>query len=177
MSASTQRLAGDADGQDPRKGFAAILAACVSSGLAGAWFEWVLKSPTAAPAPSPAPHRPSSPASPSSSTPTSPKSPPLALRANSPTLWARNLQLSVPSLFFSLAGVCLCAPVSGAFAKGGLEEAARAASGLWRPFDALVWGVVLNQALGGLLVAMVRRLSLLSRYGEEARALVQEVQD
>ncbi|GAA5853291.1 hypothetical protein JCM9279_003347 [Rhodotorula babjevae] len=167
MSAATQRLKGNAAAQDPRKGFAAILAACVSSGLAGAWFEWVLKSPAAAPSPPPAPTSAPRPSSPSSTTPTppSPKSPPLALRANSPTLWARNLQLSVPSLFFSLVGVALCAPVRGAWAQGegglggGLARAASAAQGLWKPFDALVWGVVLNQALGGLLVAMVVRFA------------------
>lgn len=167
MSASTARLSGDAAAQDPRKGFAAILAACVSSGLAGAWFEWVLKSPTAAAAPSSIPSAPPPPpahgAAPvaagkddGSALPLSPKSPPLQLRANSPTLWARNLQLSIPSLAFSFCGVLLCAPVSDAYAKGGVHAAATALGRTWEPFDALVWGVVLNQALGGLLVAMVR---------------------
>ncbi|GAA5947478.1 hypothetical protein JCM3775_001148 [Rhodotorula graminis] len=161
MAAGTARLAGTADdGQDRRKGFAAILAACVSSGLAGAWFEWVLKSPAASPSPSSALPRPPPPPRDAPSSPDkAPPSPPLALRANSPTLWARNLQLSVPSLCFSLVGVALCAPVSRAWAKGGLGAAATAAQGLWAPFDALVWGVVLNQALGGLLVAMVVRFA------------------
>ncbi|GAA5905439.1 hypothetical protein JCM8208_004279 [Rhodotorula glutinis] len=163
MSASTARLRGDAREQDPRKGFAAILAACVSSGLAGAWFEWVLKSPAVAPSPLPPPppssRAPPPPSSPSSPTPPSPKSPPLALRANSPSLWARNLQLSVPSLLFSLVGVALCGPVSGAWTKGGLGAALGEVKGLWTPFDALVWAVVLNQALGGLLVAMVVRFA------------------
>ncbi|BGP40993.1 hypothetical protein JCM10450v2_005002 [Rhodotorula kratochvilovae] len=156
MSASTARLRGSAGSQDPRKGFAAILAACVSSGLAGAWFEWVLKS---APAPSRPPQAPSKEDTAASDSPRSPRSPPLALRKGSPTLWARNLQLSVPSLVFSFAGVLLCAPVSGAYAKGGVEGALAALGGMWDGFNSLVWGVVLNQALGGLLVAMVVRFA------------------
>ncbi|KAJ8293344.1 UDP-galactose translocator [Rhodotorula toruloides] len=130
--------------QDPTKGFAAILAACLSSGLAGAWFEWVLKSPSSS-APTPA------------ATPDSPKSPSLQLRKNSPSLWARNLQLSVPSLLFSFSGVLLSSPIRNAFEKRGLEEAVRALGGMWTGFTPLVWCVVLNQALGGLLVAMVVR--------------------
>ncbi|BGP25457.1 UDP-galactose transporter [Rhodotorula toruloides] len=130
--------------QDPTKGFAAILAACLSSGLAGAWFEWVLKSPSL---PAPAP----------SATPGSPKSPSLQLRKNSPSLWARNLQLSVPSLLFSFSGVLLSSPIRYAFEKRGVEGAVWALGGLWTGFTPLVWCVVLNQALGGLLVAMVVR--------------------
>ncbi|GAA6056080.1 hypothetical protein JCM3770_001958 [Rhodotorula araucariae] len=155
MSASTARLTGSAGSQDPRKGFSAILAACVSSGLAGAWFEWVLKS---APTPPPPP-RAASKAEGVVGPPPSPRSPRLALREGSPTLWARNLQLSVPSLVFSFVGVLLSGPVSHAYAKGGVEDALAALGRLWDGFNPLVWSVVLNQALGGLLVAMVVRFA------------------
>ncbi|GAA5918044.1 hypothetical protein JCM6882_008152 [Rhodosporidiobolus microsporus] len=146
--------------QDPRKGFAAILAACISSGLAGGWFEYVLKAPSAA-APPPPPSsstasRPSSPISPS--TPKSPSfPPPPQLRANSPTLWARNLQLSVPSLLFSFLGVLLSRPVWSAWEKHGAYGVIAVLGGMWEGFGPLVWGVVANQAIGGLLVAMVVR--------------------
>ncbi|KAI5480162.1 UDP-galactose transporter [Pseudohyphozyma bogoriensis] len=139
---------------DPKVGLAAILAACVSSGLAGAWFEYVLKSPSP-PLPTsstpgtpvtPSPSSPmiNSPASTSSSRASSRSRP--QLRENSPSLWARNLQLSVPSLCFSLSGVFL-SPEWSQVARFGLLDG----------FTPLVWAVVVNQALGGLLVAMVVR--------------------
>ncbi|BGP17135.1 hypothetical protein JCM10213_005243 [Rhodosporidiobolus nylandii] len=132
--------------QDPKKGFAAIFAACVSSGLAGAWFEYVLKSaPSAPPSPGPTSHSSSDSAKSSRRPPTS------------PSLWARNLQLSVPSLVFSFAGVLLSAPIQRAWAKHGVDGAIQALGGLWDGFTPLVWGVVANQACGGLLVAMVVR--------------------
>lgn len=55
-------------------------------------------------------------------------------------------QLSVSSLTFSAAGIFLCPewPV--------LQQ-----RGLWQGFSVLVWSVVVNQALGGLLVAAVVR--------------------
>lgn len=132
----------DSSGQDQRIGLLAILAACISSGLAGGWFEHVLKSPSARAPPTPS----TSPIKPSFQPPT--PSSPLRLRHNSPSLWARNLQLSVPSLAFSLAGVFLSPEWSRVRKHGPLQG-----------FTPLVWSVVLNQALGGLLVAMVVRES------------------
>lgn len=148
-SSASSTKAANIHPQDPRLGLAAILAACISSGLAGGWFEWVLKSPSA-PAPSPTPSTPSTSTGTSSApgTPVSASSPSTPqLRANSPSLWARNLQLSVPSLVFSLSGVFLSPQLQ-------LSDGFSVAK-VWMGFTPLVWGVVLNQALGGLLVAMV----------------------
>ncbi|GAA5842871.1 hypothetical protein JCM11251_005833 [Rhodosporidiobolus azoricus] len=147
--------------QDPRKGFAAILAACVSSGLAGGWFEYVLKAPSSSPSPAPVPPTPApSPktdSDPCPASPTTPTSPKLQLRPDSPSLWARNLQLSVPSLLFSFTGVFLSHPFRLAWEKRGLDGVIQALGGMWEGFSPLVWGVVANQAVGGLLVAMVVR--------------------
>jgi UDP-sugar transporter A1/2/3 len=62
-------------------GYLAICFSCVTSGLAGCWFERVLKV-------GPGPRSP---------TPTGP--------AAAPSLWQRNLQLAAPSFVFSLAAV------------------------------------------------------------------------
>ena len=137
--------------QDPRKGFAAILAACISSGLAGAWFEWVLKRPSeeeAAPTTngSASINNGKGGGAGSSSKPST---------NTTPSLWARNLQLAVPSLVFSFAGVLLSQPFRRAYQAGGLVAVASALGSLWAGFTPLVWAVVLNQALGGLLVALV----------------------
>lgn len=140
--------------QDPRKGFAAILAACISSGLAGAWFEWVLKRPSEEEAPPTTNGTASinngrggagSSSKPSTNT--------------TPSLWARNLQLAVPSLVFSFAGVLLSQPFRQAYQAGGLVAVSSAVGSLWAGFTPLVWAVVLNQALGGLLVALVSPFS------------------
>ncbi|KAK4054147.1 hypothetical protein OIV83_001172 [Microbotryomycetes sp. JL201] len=139
--------------QDRRLGFAAILAACISSGLAGGWFEWVLKSPAPPPASTAqtptmsqtmSAHGTVSPTG--SGSPSTPASAAPVLREGSPSLWARNIQLSIPSLVFSLSGVLL-SPQLGSYHP----------SDIWLGFTPLVWSVVLNQALGGLLVAMVVR--------------------
>jgi len=122
--------------QDSKKGFFAIFLACISSGLAGAWFEKVLK------------------ATPASPTPSKPANP--SLTPSTPSLWTRNLQLSFPSLVFALLGVYLSndTPPFSLFHPylGQLAS-------LWSGFTPIVWFVVLNQALGGLLVALVRSLT------------------
>lgn len=140
--------------QDPRKGFAAILAACISSGLAGAWFEWVLKRPSEEDAP-PATTTNDSASIKNGNGTASPSSKP---RTNTPSLWARNLQLAVPSLAFSFAGVLLSQPFRQPYQTGGLVAVSTALGSLWAGFTPLVWAVVLNQALGGLLVALVSRV-------------------
>ncbi|GAA5992276.1 hypothetical protein JCM10908_000402 [Rhodotorula pacifica] len=141
--------------QDPRKGFAAILAACISSGLAGAWFEWVLKRPAAGNASTTNGSTPTTNGKANIVKPMSP--PPPSKTANAPSLWARNLQLSVPSLLFSFSGVLLSQPLRSAYHAGGLAAVLSALADLWAGFTPLVWTVVLNQAFGGLLVAMVVR--------------------
>ncbi|GAA5925278.1 hypothetical protein JCM1841_001919 [Sporobolomyces salmonicolor] len=152
-SSSSSKRRYDTGPQDPRKGFIAIFAACISSGLAGAWFERVLKA--AAPAPPANATSPAlaSPISASPSIPKSPKLPSLRLRTNSPSLWERNLQLAVPSLLFSLYGVFLAKDLQLDQEHGLLALVAS----VWAGFTPLVWGVVLNQAMGGLLVALVVR--------------------
>ena len=57
----------------------------------------------------------------------------------------RNLQLALVSLPFSVLGIM----ASGYDRHRVLEH------GLFHHFDALAWFVVLNQALGGLLIAAV----------------------
>lgn len=150
---ATIRTSTSESGQDARIGFAAILAACISSGLAGGWFEYVLKSPATVletPSSTPKKHtatgRKSATPSP---IPNLSKSKPLQLRQNSPSLWERNLQLSVPSLLFSFVGLCTPASIALVRNSGVL--------GMLQGFTPLVWGVVINQAMGGLLVAMVIR--------------------
>jgi len=61
--------------------------------------------------------------------------------------WARNIQLSVVSLFIAMLG---------AYVK---DAAAIGAKGFFHGYNALVLSVVLTQALGGLLVAFVVRYS------------------
>lgn len=145
--AASQR---DLSPQDPRKGFAAILAACISSGLAGAWFEWVLKRPNGG-GPDTSRRKDRNPSTPAESAP--------------PSLWARNLQLSVPSLVFSFVGVLLSSPLRLAYESHGARGLFHGLACLCDGFTPLVWAVVLNQALGGLLVAMVRLAALPSRTG------------
>lgn len=159
---------GTVGGGDRRLGLLAILTACVSSGLAGGWFEYILKGRTSTiPSPSfppsskgsstalPTPptsttirHRPTS----KEETPKSPTSSTSSLRPDSPSLWARNLQLGIPSLLFSFLGVLLSSSnaSSSHFLLGGT-------AGMLKGFTPLVWSVVINQAAGGLLVAMVIR--------------------
>ena len=124
----------------------------MSSGLAGGWFEYVLKAPAPPPPAdvdgkdSPSPGSPFGSPRSASSAASKRSSPPLRLRPNSPSLWARNVQLSVSSLTFSAAGIFLCP-----------EWPQLRDHGVWQGFSVLVWSVVVNQALGGLLVAAVVR--------------------
>lgn len=59
------------------------------------------------------------------------------------SIWVRNLQLSVPSIAFASIAVYSSSPLG---------------RGLWSGFTPLVWAVVLNQAIGGLLVSLVSLL-------------------
>ncbi|BGP56084.1 hypothetical protein JCM8202_005234 [Rhodotorula sphaerocarpa] len=140
--------------QDPRTGFAAILAACISSGLAGAWFEWVLKRPSGSPAESNG-VKVSLGKNGKQEPPLTAKGP--AKPSGASSLWARNLQLAVPSFVFAFAGVLLSRPVRSRLEIDGLTALLDLPGTLWQGFTPLVWAVVLNQALGGLLVAVVVR--------------------
>lgn len=86
-------------------GFVAVLAACCSSGLAGVYFELVLK-------------------------------------GSKTSLWVRNVQLSLIGLLFGLVPVMK-------------DQERVAAMGFFHGYNTVVWVVVLLQALGGLLVALV----------------------
>ena len=127
--------------QDRTTGLLAILLASLSSGLAGCYFEYVLKSANTSKEGQPPP-----PAS----------------------LWARNLQLSVPSLLFALVGVTLSSPSSssrdvgpgGGVGTGGASTTTTTSTtieSLLEGFDTLALAAVSNHALGGLLVAVVVR--------------------
>ncbi|GAA5988286.1 hypothetical protein JCM5350_002843 [Sporobolomyces pararoseus] len=122
------------------KGFGAIFLACISSGLAGSYFEKVLKS-------TPPPITASS--SPILQKSTSKNKKKTLTSGTSKSLWIKNLQLSIPSLFFASIGVYFSSSSSTNFEGSGFT--------IWRGFTPLVWFVVLNQALGGLLVALVVR--------------------
>lgn len=103
-------------------GLGAILAACGSSGLAGGWFEYLLKSPALLRKLTPQKEN---------------------MRTSIPSLWERNLQLSLPSLLFAILGVYFSHPSPSSISLEG--------------FTPLVYFVILNQALGGLLVGLVVR--------------------
>ncbi|KAL1916394.1 uncharacterized protein VTP21DRAFT_5585 [Calcarisporiella thermophila] len=92
--------------QNPLRGLLAVMAACISSGFAGCYFEKILKS-------------------------------------NETSIWVRNIQLGFSSLIFSVLAMVIN------------DWHAISASGLLQGYNTLTYFVVLNQALGGLLVAIV----------------------
>jgi UDP-sugar transporter A1/2/3 len=117
---------------NPLLGFSAVCLSCVTSGLAGCWFERVLK----------APQKPSSSSVEKSGSPNT-----TTTITKIPTLWQRNLQLSVPSFIFALGAVFLDPSVRSVVIS----------EGFFKGYDAGTCGVVAFQALGGLLVALVVR--------------------
>ncbi|ORY05521.1 nucleotide-sugar transporter [Basidiobolus meristosporus CBS 931.73] len=94
------------NGQNPFIGLIAVIAACLSSGFAGCYFEKMLK-------------------------------------RNSTSMWVRNIQLGIPGTLFSLIAMMFN------------DGQAIASQGFFQGYDLLTWVVVVNQALGGLLVAVV----------------------
>jgi UDP-sugar transporter A1/2/3 len=132
-SSSSSHGGGTSRVEDQVVGLAAILAACITSGLAGGYFEYVLKS-----------------ASTTAVSSTSRSDVKKVTVTTPPTLWTRNLQLSIPSLSFSLLFLLLSSPSPSTTPLAQL-------SNIFDGFSPLVWSVVLNQAVGGLLVAMVIR--------------------
>uniref|UniRef100_A0A8C3P8V4 Solute carrier family 35 member A2 n=1 Tax=Chrysemys picta bellii TaxID=8478 RepID=A0A8C3P8V4_CHRPI len=65
------------------------------------------------------------------------------LKGSSASVWLRNVQLGIFGTLLGLVGMWWA------------EGAAVAAQGFFHAYSPLVWGVVLNQAFGGLLVAVV----------------------
>ncbi|ORY00831.1 nucleotide-sugar transporter [Basidiobolus meristosporus CBS 931.73] len=92
--------------QNPLIGFGAVIAACLSSGFAGCYFEKIIKK-------------------------------------GGTSMWIRNIQLGIPALVFST--VAMIISDGRAIMQGGILQG----------YDTLTWLVVINQALSGLLVALV----------------------
>lgn len=100
-------------------GLVAVLIACISSGFSGVFFEKLLKSHSAGQGL-------------------------FSGRANLPTLWIRNTQLSFYSLFPAL--------FIGVIFNDG-EHVAR--HGFFTGYNWVVWTTIIVQALGGVVVALV----------------------
>ncbi|GAA5960109.1 hypothetical protein JCM3765_002471 [Sporobolomyces pararoseus] len=129
--------------EDRIKGFGAIFLACISSGLAGSYFEKVLKSTSP-------PLTTTTTGSPTLQKETRNKNKKGISTVKTSSLWIKNLQLSIPSLVFASIGVYLSSTTTSTSTSTSILH-------LWKGFTPLVWFVVLNQALGGLLVALVVR--------------------
>ncbi|KAG0916943.1 hypothetical protein G6F33_001953 [Rhizopus arrhizus] len=63
--------------------------------------------------------------------------------SNSTSMWIRNIQLAICSGFFSFMGIIL------------FDYESIAKEGFFQGYNSLTWFVIINQALGGLLVALV----------------------
>ncbi len=71
----------------------------------------------------------------------------MVLKSSRASIWVRNIQLAFIGLFMASGG-CLLKDYAGIFPKeGGFQ--------FFRGYSAIVWGVILFQAAGGLIVAMV----------------------
>ena len=65
------------------------------------------------------------------------------LKGSTTTLWVRNIQMGIPSIFLALIGVF------------SADFDSVTSSGFFAGYSTLVWVVILLQALGGLVVAVV----------------------
>jgi UDP-sugar transporter A1/2/3 len=65
------------------------------------------------------------------------------LKGSTTTLWVRNIQMGIPSIFLALLGVF------------SADFDSVTTSGFFAGYSTLVWVVILLQALGGLVVAVV----------------------
>lgn len=65
------------------------------------------------------------------------------LKTSETSMWVRNIQLGISGALFSMVGMLV------------YDRAPLMAGGMLQGYDALTWVVVANQALGGLLVAIV----------------------
>ncbi|TFJ85690.1 hypothetical protein NSK_003198 [Nannochloropsis salina CCMP1776] len=132
------------DEQNPTLGFLCVLMACMTSGFAGVWFEKILKgvgtrskanelktSPSSSQVSAP-------PGGPRGATPQ-----PSSTAAAASSMWVRNIQMGISSVLVAFMTV---------YSKDGARVAEK---GFFHGYNAAVVGVVLLQALGGLVVALV----------------------
>lgn len=144
LSSSSKRSAASTSQQQPNKNNAAlglicVLLACLSSGFAGVWFEKVLKAGGAS-------SQTTTANTSSTGSTAAVATPPSQVP---PSIWVRNVQLALIGLFFSLLGV-----------YGSHADAAKVArAGFFQGYRPVVWCVVLLQALGGMVVAVVVKVS------------------
>ncbi|KAJ3278850.1 hypothetical protein HK104_001971 [Borealophlyctis nickersoniae] len=110
-------------------GLAAVLVSALTSGFAGCYFELILKSQQ---------HQHHQP-----TTPYSPFSKPQLQQPQTNNIWIRNIQLALFTLSFSLVPI---------FTRD-LPHILR--NGFFSGYTPLTWVVILNQAVGGLLVSLV----------------------
>lgn len=141
-------------------GLVVVVISCCLSGLAGVYFEKILKrhqSPPITSSPrAPSPSRVSAgsisgaPGNPRSSSPNRPT--PLVIHHNAnsklpnghnPSLWERNIQLAAFSVILALLGIWM------------KDADSIAEKGWFTGFNGITWIVVTVQALGGLIVAVV----------------------
>jgi len=106
LSQMTASAAGAAQQGGVITGVAAVLSACLASGLAGVYFEKLLKGSTM-------------------------------------SLWARNLQLALYSLVIGFGSL---------YQEGGADLLG---AGFFQGYSGVVWAAIINNALGGLLIAIV----------------------
>jgi drug/metabolite transporter (DMT)-like permease len=111
-------------------GLVAVAAGCMTSGFAGVYFEMVLKSSRA-------------------------------------SIWLRNIQLAFIGIFMATAGCLIkdydvifgdhaAATASGdGSSSNSSNNSGPTGSGFFRGYNSTVWGVIMFQALGGLIVAVV----------------------
>lgn len=79
------------------------------------------------------------------------------LKTSETSMWVRNIQLGISGAFFSLLGMLV-------YDMEPLRQ-----GGMLQGYDWLTWVVVANQALGGLLVAIVVKYAGMYRYVEWKR--------
>ncbi|KNZ45273.1 hypothetical protein VP01_830g5 [Puccinia sorghi] len=147
------------------KGLVALLLSCMASGLAGAWFERSLKpipstsSSSLSSDPADAEQEPNKVAKGKAVSHAFPEDP----RRQPSSLWAKNLQLAVPSLAISYTMIYLEPhsrrhTLSRGFFYGFLPSSSLAPSFSSTPLG-LVWLIILYHSLGGLLVSIIVKQS------------------
>ena len=116
------------------------LVGCFCSGFASVYFEKMMKMPAAAAKAVVA-------AATSSSSPSSE----LKTETKKPSMWVRNVQLAWFSMLIGVLQIC----ASGLLRGQRVSSAAADTGGFFHGFSSVVWLMVVNNAFGGLCVAMV----------------------
>lgn len=131
--------------QSPMLGFVCVLMACLTSGFAGVWFEKILKGVGASSSSSSkaGAGSSSSSAEPGAQPGVTAPSTQAAPAAPRSSMWIRNIQMGLTSVVLALLAV---------YSK---DRAVVAEKGFFYGYNASVVGVILLQALGGLVVAAV----------------------